>query len=147
MKIKVKKLSPDAILPEYHSEGAAGADIYCCLEKDIELKPNEIVIIPTGLAVEIPEGYELQIRPRSGLASKGIILPNSPGTIDSDYRGEIKVIVMNLSGSNFVIKKHDRIAQMVLSKFEKIEFIEVDELSPTRRGEGGFGSTGVKRKF
>ncbi|MEJ5284656.1 MAG: dUTP diphosphatase [Brevinematales bacterium] len=146
MKIAVKKLNHNAIFPEYHSSGAAGADIYACIDKELVINPNDIVLVPTGLAVEIPEGYEIQIRPRSGLATKGIILPNSPGTIDSDYRGEIKVILMNLGKEPFVIHNHDRIAQMVLSKFEKMEFEEVLELSSSERGAQGFGSTGFKRK-
>ncbi|MCX7820213.1 MAG: dUTP diphosphatase [Brevinematales bacterium] len=146
MKVFVKKLHNNAIFPEYHSTGAAGADIYSCLEEDVVIKPGDIVLIPTGLAVEIPEGYEIQIRPRSGLATKGIILPNSPGTIDSDYRGEIKVILMNLGKEPFVIHNHDRIGQMVLSKYEKIEFEEVSQLSDSERGSGGFGSTGSGRK-
>lgn len=146
MKIAVKKLNHNAIFPEYHSSGAAGADIYACVDKELIIKPGEIVLVPTGLAFEIPEGYEIQIRPRSGLATKGIILPNSPGTIDSDYRGEIKVILMNLGKEPFVIHNHDRIAQMVLSKFEKMEFEEVLELSSSERGAQGFGSTGFKRK-
>lgn len=147
MKVLIKKLNKNALIPEYHSIGAAGADIYACVENDIKINPGEVVLIPTGIALEIPEGYEVQIRPRSGLASKGIILPNSPGTIDSDYRGEVKVILMNLSKEQFIIHNHDRIGQMILSKFEKIEFQEVDDLNPTERGSGGFGSTGIRRKI
>ncbi len=145
MQVKIKKLSSNALIPKYHSIGAAGADIYACLKEDITIFPMQTSLIPTGIALEIPEGYEIQIRPRSGLATKGIILPNSPGTIDSDYRGEIKIILMNLSEKPFTIKNHDRIAQMILSKFEKIEFIETEELLPTQRGEGGFGSTGSNK--
>lgn len=145
MKVKIKKLYPDAVIPEYHSEGAAGADIYAYLKEDVLLRKGEVCIIPTGIAVEIPYGWEIQIRPRSGLASRGIILPNSPGTIDSDYRGEIKVILMNLGDESFLIRHHDRIAQMILTKVERINFIEVGELSASKRGEGGFGSTGTNR--
>lgn len=146
MKLKIKKLSKDALNPQYHSAGAAGADIYACLKEDLIIMPMQVSLVPTGIAIEIPDGYEVQIRPRSGLASKGIILPNSPGTIDSDYRGEIKIILLNLSKEPFIVKNHDRIAQMILSKFEKIEFLEVDELSPSERGEGGFGSTGYRKR-
>ncbi len=146
MKVMIKKLKETAIIPEYHSKSASGADIYACLEKEIVIQPLEIALIPTGIAIEIPSGYEVQIRPRSGLATKGIILPNSPGTIDSDYRGEIKVILMNLGKEPFIIHPHDRIAQMVLAKYEKIEFEEVEELSATERGSGGFGSTGIKKR-
>ncbi|MGC8764667.1 MAG: dUTP diphosphatase [Brevinematia bacterium] len=146
MKVKIKRLSQNAIIPEYHSSGAAGADIYACLNDDVVIMPMQISLIPTGIAVEIPEGYEIQIRPRSGLALKGIILTNAPGTIDSDYRGEIKVILANLGKEHFVVRNHDRIAQMVLSKYERIEFLEVDGLTPSERGSGGFGSTGSGRK-
>ncbi len=145
MLIKLKPLHPAALLPEYKTVHSAGADIYACLDEDIILQPMEIKLIPTGFAMEIPQGFEAQIRPRSGLASRGISIPNAPGTIDADYRGEVKVILINLGKEAFTIKNHDRIAQMVISKVEKAEFKFEENISETERGEGGFGSTGVKR--
>ncbi len=144
MKIKIKKLKPNAIIPKYMSKGSSGMDLFACLDNKIILKPFEIKLIPTGIAISLPEGYEAQIRPRSGLALKyGIILPNSPGTIDADYRGEIKIIISNIGKKDFVINHGDRIAQMVITKVEKCEIIEVDNLDETQRGENGFGSTGI----
>jgi len=141
--LNVKTL-PGAKLPEYQSSGAAGADVYSFLEQDIILKPGETKLIPTGLFVEIPEGYEAQIRPRSGLALKnGITLLNSPGTIDSDYRGEIKIIVTNLGSHDFTITNHMRIAQMVFCRVYRGSFNQTDELEDTRRGHGGFGHSGL----
>lgn len=132
-------------LPQYQTKGAAGMDLRANLEKDIVLKPMERAIIPTGLFLEIPKGYEIQIRARSGLAIKyGITLINSVGTIDSDYRGELKVPIVNLSKENFTIKNGERIAQMILAKYEKINFEVVNILEKTQRGIGGFGSTGKK---
>lgn len=132
-------------LPQYQTKGAAGMDLRANLEKDIVLKPMERAIIPTGLFLEIPEGYEIQIRARSGLAIKyGITLINCVGTIDSDYRGELKVPIVNLSKENFTIKNGERIAQMILAKYEKINFEVVNILEKTQRGIGGFGSTGKK---
>ena len=132
-------------LPEYATTGSAGMDIRAQLEAPVVLQPLERNIIPTGLYIELPEGYEAQIRPRSGLAIKqGITCLNSPGTVDSDYRGELKVILINLSNIVQVISSGDRIAQMIISKTEKAELILVKELNESTRGEGGFGHTGVK---
>ncbi len=130
-------------LPEYATLGSSGLDIRAYMEDALTLQPMERTLIPTGLFLEIPQGYEVQIRPRSGLAIKqGITCLNTPGTIDADYRGEIKVILINLSGEAQVIQPGDRIAQMVLQKVEQIEWVPVNELSETSRGAGGFGSTG-----
>ena len=130
-------------LPEYKTDGSAGLDLKADIQAAIELKPLERVLVPTGLYVSIPEGYEAQIRGRSGLALKhGITLANGIGTIDSDYRGEIGVILVNLSNEPYVINRADRIAQMVFVKYEKADFIEVVELDNTERGKGGFGHSG-----
>jgi dUTP pyrophosphatase len=130
-------------LPEYSTEASAGMDLRANIETDILLKPLKRALIPTGLYVQIPEGYEAQIRPRSGLAIKnGITVLNTPGTIDSDYRGEICVIMINLSEEDFVIRNGERICQMVISKHEKALLKEVDILAETERGSGGFGHTG-----
>ena len=131
-------------LPTYETSGSAGMDMRAWIEDDITLKPSERKLIPTGIYIELPDGYEAQLRARSGLAFKhGITLPNSPATIDSDYRGEVKVALINLSNEDFVIKNGDRIAQMVIAKYEKALWQQVDSLSETHRGEGGFGHTGV----
>lgn len=145
VQIKIKKLHPGAMLPEYKTLHSAGADIYACLDREVSIGATEIILIPTGFSMEIPEGYEAQIRPRSGLAVKGISVPNAPGTIDADYRGEVKIILINLSKEPFIVRHHDRIAQMVIAEVEKAEFVFDDELTQTHRGEGGFGSTGVSR--
>jgi dUTP pyrophosphatase len=130
-------------LPHYATSGAAGMDIYAFLKESVTLKPMERVLIPTGLFIEIPSNYEIQIRPRSGLALKqGITCLNTPGTIDSDYRGEIKVLLINLSNEEQTISNQDRIAQMVLAKTEKAHFKLVTQIDSTQRGEGGFGHTG-----
>ena len=130
-------------LPKYETEGSAGMDVRANIEEPITLKSLERILIPTGLKVAIPEGYEIQVRPRSGLAIKhGITMLNTPGTVDSDYRGELKVIVVNLSNEAYTIEPNERIGQFVLNKIEQIEFIEVEELDSTERGEGGFGHTG-----
>lgn len=130
-------------LPEYATLGSSGMDIRASMEDPLNLKPMERVLVPTGLFVEIPEGYEIQIRPRSGLAIKqGLTCLNTPGTIDADYRGEIKVILINLSQEEQTIRSGDRIAQMVLQKVEKINWKPVDGISDTERGAGGFGHTG-----
>lgn len=130
--------------PQYATDGSSGADLYAVNNDEICIKSNQIALIPCGFSMAIPEGYEAQIRSRSGLALKnGIFVLNSPGTIDSDYRGEVKVILMNLSNSDFFVKKGMKIAQMVIAKVEKVSFCLVDELDDTDRGEGGFGSTGV----
>ncbi|HZK00413.1 MAG TPA: dUTP diphosphatase [Tissierellaceae bacterium] len=143
MKIKVVNTS-DLPLPYYKTSGSAGIDLQAYISSPIELKPLGRALIPTGLFISIPEGYEGQIRGRSGLALKnGITLANGIGTIDSDYRGEIKVILINLGEEPFVVNNGDRIAQFVLSKYQVIEFEEVDSLEETIRGEGGFGHTGL----
>ena len=130
-------------LPAYETAGSAGMDLRAFITEDIELKPLERKLVPTGLFMELPEGFEAQIRPRSGLALKhGISLPNSPATIDSDYRGEIKVELINLSNETFTIKSGDRIAQMIIARHERAQWIEVKEINTTDRGSGGFGSTG-----
>ena len=142
MRVKIINKS-DNQLPAYETASSAGMDLRAFTDADIVLKPFERKLIPTGLYIELPDGYEAQIRPRSGLAIKsGITVLNSPGTIDADYRGEIKVILINLSDTDFTIKSGDRICQMVIAKHEKAEFIEVDEISETERGAGGFGHTG-----
>ena len=142
--LKVKILREGVTLPKYQTDHSAGLDLCACIDKDIILMPGERVLVPTGISVELPDGYEAQVRPRSGLAiNHGVTVLNSPGTIDPDYRGEVKVILINLGKEPFVIKNGMRIAQMVISKFERVEVEVVEELSQTRRGEGGFGSTGV----
>lgn len=130
-------------LPEYQTAGAAGMDLKADISKPIVLKPGEVQVIPTGLYMAIPEGYEIQVRSRSGLAAKyGIFCLNSPGTLDADWRGNTGVILANFGKNNFVVNPGDRIAQAVLNKIEKIEWVEVSELDTTERGEGGFGHTG-----
>ena len=130
-------------LPHYSTEHSAGMDLRANLEQDIILKPLERALIPTGLFIELPVGYEAQVRPRSGLAIKrGITVLNSPGTVDADYRGEIQVILINLSSEEFIISNGERIAQMVIAQHEKVEWVEVNELVETVRGAGGFGHTG-----
>ena len=142
MKLRIINKSNNP-LPGYETAGSAGMDLRAFTEQEILLAPFERKLIPTGLYIELPDGYEAQLRPRSGLAFKhGISLPNTPATIDSDYRGEIKVALINLSQENFTIKSGDRIAQMVIARYEKAELITVEELTETKRGEGGFGSTG-----
>ena len=142
-KALIKKLDKAVNIPEYKTNGSSGLDLEAFLEKDLILKSNQTVIVPTGLSIAIDQNLEIQIRPRSGLAAKNnITVLNTPGTIDSDYRGEIKVILINLGNEDFVIKNGDRIAQMVISPVIKTEFEIVDELPNTLRGLGGFGSTG-----
>ncbi len=132
-------------LPNYETIASAGMDLRANLTEPIELKPLERAIVKTGLFIELPIGYEAQVRPRSGLAAKkGITVLNSPGTVDADYRGEIGVILVNLSNENFIVQNGERIAQLVIAKHERAEWVSVDMLSETSRGEGGFGSTGVK---
>ncbi len=139
----VKKLRSGALPPAYQTPGAAGADLCACVEAPVKLEPGQRKLIPTGIALEIPEGYEGQVRPRSGLAVKhGIALPNSPGTIDSDYRGEVQVILINLGSEPYEIKNGERIAQLVIAPVTRGSFQEAPELSGTSRGAGGFGSTG-----
>jgi dUTP pyrophosphatase len=142
--IKIKKLNPYAIIPHYAHEGDAGMDVYSTI--NFTLKPNHRSMIPTGLSFEIPKGYELQIRPKSGIAiKKGITLLNTPGTLDSGYRGELKIIMINHSSEEYKIKKGEKIAQIVLAKYEEANIIEIEELNETARGKGGFGSTGLKK--
>jgi len=144
MRIKIVNKSRHR-LPEYSTTASAGMDIRAYLENDVILGAGKRVLIPTGLFLEIPVGFEAQIRPRSGLAiNKGISILNSPGTIDSDYRGEVCIIMINLSDENFVIKDGDRICQMVISRHERAEWVNVDVLEETKRGSGGFGHTGKK---
>lgn len=130
-------------LPKYETDGSAGMDLHANLNEPIVLKPLERAIVKTGLFIALPHNYEAQIRPRSGLAyKKGVTVLNSPGTIDADYRGEIGVILINLSEKNFIIEDGDRIAQMVIAPYSKVNWLEIQELSETKRGAGGFGSTG-----
>ena len=143
VKLLIKKLDKKVITPEYKTRGSSGMDLMANIKDAVFLKPGKSEIIPTGIAISIPVGYEIQIRPRSGLAAKKkITVLNAPGTIDADYRGEIKVILINLGNEEFKINPNDRIAQMVLCPVIKAELVEVDELQNTKRGEGGFGSTG-----
>ena len=142
MKVKIINKSKHS-LPSYSTNHSAGMDLKANIENEIVLKPLERILVKTGIFLELPEGYEAQIRPRSGLAiNKGITVLNSPGTIDADYRGEVCIILINLSEENFVIKDGERICQMVIAKHEKAEWIEVDVLGDSLRGNGGFGHTG-----
>ena len=144
-KILIKRLSKKIPLPKYETSGSSGMDLSANLDSAVEIKPGDSAIIPTGLSVSIPENFEIQIRPRSGLAAKQkISVLNSPGTIDADYRGEIKVILINHGQKYFKVEQGIRIAQMVLCPITKAEIREVNELEDTKRGEGGFGSTGIK---
>ena len=143
IKFLIKKLNSAAKLPSYKTNGASGMDLMACIDKSIDLKPGESFLMPTGLSVAFPKEYEIQIRPRSGLAAENSIsVLNSPGTIDSDYRGELKIILFNHGSKNFKINKNDRIAQMVLTPVIKMDLEETEELPVSLRGEGGFGSTG-----
>ncbi|HEX2963138.1 MAG TPA: dUTP diphosphatase [Ignavibacteriales bacterium] len=148
--LKIKRISDEFSnlpLPQYATRGSAGLDLCAALKEPYVIKKGAIALIPTNLSVEIPHGYELQVRPRSGLAIKhGIGVLNSPGTIDSDYRGEIKVILINFGGADFTINSGDRIAQMVLSKVYTAELMEADSLSESKRGQGGFGHTGLESR-
>lgn len=144
MKIKIVNRSRHS-LPDYATIHSAGMDLRANLENPVVLKPLERSLIPTGIYIQLPNGYEAQIRPRSGLAIKhGICIVNAPGTIDADYRGEIKVILANLSNEDFTINDGERICQMIVAKHERVEWVEVDELDETERGDGGFGHTGKK---
>tara|TARA_B100001093_G_scaffold457279_1_gene468873 strand:- start:80 stop:520 length:441 start_codon:yes stop_codon:yes gene_type:complete len=144
-KILIKKLSKNITLPKYETDGSSGMDLAANIENEIEISPGKTAIIPTGLAVSIPKNFEIQIRPRSGLAAKNqISVLNTPGTIDADYRGELKVILINLGEKKFKIEKGLRIAQMVLCPVTRATLKEVDILEETERGAGGFGSTGIK---
>jgi len=143
-RVKILKLSPKAILPEYQSEHSSGMDLHACIDGPITIQPGKRALIPTGLSIELPAGFESQIRSRSGLALKhGVSMANGVGTIDADYRGEYGVLLMNLGDEPFTIEPDMRVAQLVIARYEKIIWAESVELSQTDRGAGGFGSTGV----
>ncbi|MBU0474041.1 MAG: dUTP diphosphatase [Bacteroidetes bacterium] len=146
VKLNIKRISDefgDIALPHYATEGSSGMDVRAAIKDEVVINSGEVKLVPTNLIFEIPEGYEIQVRPRSGLALKhGIGLLNSPGTIDSDYRGEVGIIMYNIGKEKFSIKRGDRIAQLVLTEFSKAEVIEVGNISESQRGEGGFGHTG-----
>ena len=143
--VLIKRLSKNIELPKYETDGSSGMDLSANIEKQLKIEPGKTSIIPTGISVSIPKNFEIQIRSRSGLAAKSqISVLNSPGTIDADYRGELKVILINLSNQTFVVERGARIAQMVLCPIVKAKFREVDNLDDTDRGAGGFGSTGLK---
>jgi dUTP pyrophosphatase len=143
----VSESTKDIPLPHYATDGSAGMDIHAAVENELIIPPMETVLVPSGFAIEVPIGYEAQIRPRSGLAIKNNIgIMNAPGTIDSDYRGEVKIILSNFGKIPFIVKRGDRIAQMIIAQYTRIEWEEVDQLSETTRGEGGFGHTGIEKK-
>ena len=143
VKILVKKFDKNIKLPTYKTSGSSGMDLMAYIKNKITINPGKIALVPTGIAVAIPENYEIQIRPRSGLAAKkGISVLNTPGTVDSDYRGEIKIILINLSKKSFIVKSGDRVAQMIVCPVVKGKLQEVKSLPKTVRGKGGFGSTG-----
>ena len=143
VRVLIKKLDPKVTLPSYKTKGASGMDLMAFVKEKIVIKPQSSALIPTGLSVAFSEDYEIQIRPRSGLAAKNnISVLNTPGTIDSDYRGELKIIIFNHSNHDFIVNNDDRVAQMVLTPVAKMELEEANELPKTLRGEGGFGSTG-----
>ena len=143
VKVLVKRLNSKVILPEYKTSGSSGMDLMACLDEPIKIAPNTLKLIPTGLSVAIPEDLEIQIRPRSGLAAKSNIgVLNTPGTIDSDYRGELKIILFNHGKKDFIVNNNDRVAQMILMPVLKMELEEVVQLPKSIRGSGGFGSTG-----
>lgn len=145
--IKIKKLRPNAILPDYQTEHSACMDLHACIDEPIILKPLDRALIPTGLSIELPPGYESQIRARSGLAFKnGVALTNGMGTIDADYRGEYSVLMINFGNESFTVQPDMRIAQLLISKYEQVQWDQVDELGETKRGAGGFGSTGTSAK-
>ena len=144
MKVKFKKLSKNIETPQYATEQSAGMDLRAVLDEPVTLRSLERKVVMTDLSIALPRGFEAQVRPRSGLAAKhGITVLNTPGTIDADYRGNIGVILINLSTEPFTINNGDRIAQLVVSKYERVEWVEVDDLDETDRGSGGFGSTGL----
>ena len=145
IEVLIKRLSNNVELPKYETNGSSGMDLSANIDKQVKIEPGKTSIIPTGISVAIPENFEIQIRPRSGLAAKNqISVLNTPGTIDADYRGELKVILINLSNKTFVVEGGARIAQMVLCPIVKAKLKEVDNLDDTSRGAGGFGSTGLK---
>ncbi|NTU57811.1 MAG: dUTP diphosphatase [Chlorobiaceae bacterium] len=144
IKVKIVRLNKKAILPAYATSHAAGMDVSACLDSPVTVSPFSTELVPAGFAIELPEGFEAQLRPRSGLALRHLIsLPNTPATIDADYRGEVKVILINYGKEPFTVNHGDRIAQMVVSRVDRVSFEEVDELSDTVRGAGGFGHTGI----
>lgn len=143
VQVTVRRLRDDAVLPRYMTPHAAGLDLHAVLEGDLNMQPGERALVPTGIAIALPDGYEAQVRPRSGLALRhGITLLNSPGTIDPDYRGEVGVVLVNLGQEPFTVKNGERIAQLVIAPFVRATLQEVEELGETARGEGGFGHTG-----
>lgn len=142
--LRVRQLRPDATAPQYQTAGAAGMDLHACIAEPVTIAPGRIAAIPTGLSMEIPQGFEGQVRPRSGLATKhGVTVPNAPGTIDSDYRGEVIVALINLGQDAFTVTPGMRIAQMVIAAYTRVRIETVDTLTQTARGSGGFGSTGL----
>jgi len=148
VKVLIKKLNSKVQIPKYKTDGSSGMDLMAFIDNQIKIKPQESVLIPTGISIAIPEDTEVQIRPRSGLAAKSSIsVLNTPGTIDSDYRGEIKIILFNHGKEEFIVNNNDRVAQMVLMPIIKAEFEEVEDLPKTLRGSGGFGSTGRWKKI
>ena len=148
VKVLIKKLNSKVQIPKYKTDGSSGMDLMAFIDIPIKIKPQESVLIPTGISITIPEDTEVQIRPRSGLAAKSSIsVLNTPGTIDSDYRGEIKIILFNHGKEEFIINNNDRVAQMILAPIIKAEFEEVEDLPKTLRGSGGFGSTGKWKKI
>ncbi len=143
VRIEWKRLSPLARIPAYQTSLAAGMDVHAAITEPMLLEPNRVVLVPTGFALAIPEGFEAQVRPRSGLSTKhGVTVPNAPGTIDADYRGEVMVALINLSRADFTVEPGMRVAQLVFAPVARADITEVSELSPTERGTGGFGSTG-----
>ena len=143
VRIEWKRLSPLARIPAYQTSLAAGMDVHAAITEPMLLEPNRVVLVPTGFALAIPEGFEAQVRPRSGLSTKhGVTVPNAPGTIDADYRGEVMVALINLSRADFTVEPGMRVAQLVFAPVARADITEVGELSPTERGTGGFGSTG-----
>ena len=149
LKIRINRISSstnDVSLPAYATGGSAGMDIFSAVDRPMPVQPGETVLVPTGFSIELPQGFEAQIRPRSGLAIKHSIgIMNAPGTIDSDYRGEVKVVLTNFGKNEFIINRGDRIAQMIISRYERVEWELSDSLNDTERGAGGFGSTGISQ--
>jgi dUTP pyrophosphatase len=145
--LRINPEQQDIPLPTYATEGSAGMDICAAVEKDVVISPGETILIPTGFIIELPQGHEAQVRPRSGLAIKhNIGILNSPGTIDSDYRGEVKIILTNFGKKPYVIHRGDRVAQMIVAKYERVQWKEVSSLAESVRGDGGFGHTGITLK-
>lgn len=145
--LRIKPEEIDIPLPRYATDGSAGMDICAAVEKDVEIQPGDTVLIPTGFIIELPQGYEAQVRPRSGLAMKHSIgILNSPGTIDSDYRGEVKIILTNFGKNPYTIHRGDRIAQVIVTKYERVQWKETSSIAESIRGEGGFGHTGITSK-